>query len=78
MVIKNKALAEELQSNPRMTRREAAEYLNLSAGTLANWAVSGLHDLPYFRCGRKVLYMKADLDNWLENRRTTTSSMKSR
>ena len=71
MAVKNKALADELLSNPRMTRREAAEYLHLSVGTLANWAVTGLHDLPYFRCGRKAIYMKADLDAWLEKRRTT-------
>ncbi|MFH7566342.1 helix-turn-helix domain-containing protein [Oceanimonas smirnovii] len=59
------ALAEELAANPRFTRKEAAAYLGLAEKTLANWATTGKQKIKYHRCGRKTIYMKADLDAWL-------------
>lgn len=47
-----------------MTRTEAAKYLGISVGTLANWASMGVG--PRFRKrGRKVDYLKRDLDAFL-------------
>lgn len=66
---KSNSFNDEIQTNPRLTRREAAQYLNLSVGTLANWAVTGRYELPFFRCGKKALYLKSDLDHWLGQRR---------
>ena len=48
------------------TRREAAEYLKVSAQTLANWAVDESITLPYYKVGKKVQYRKSDLDEFLE------------
>ncbi|EOC1567664.1 helix-turn-helix domain-containing protein [Cronobacter dublinensis] len=55
------------QSNdPRFTRNEAAEYLGLSARTLANWHSSGRVKIPFYKVGRKkALYLKSDLDAYL-------------
>lgn len=51
----------------RLTREEAAEYLGLdSPRTLANWAWSGRHGIPYVRIGRKIFYRKSDLDAFID------------
>ncbi|PSN06761.1 helix-turn-helix domain-containing protein [Siccibacter turicensis] len=53
-------------SDSRFTRNEAAEYLGLSARTLANWHSSGRVKIPFYKVGRKkVLYLKSDLDAYL-------------
>ncbi|HDU1478183.1 TPA: helix-turn-helix domain-containing protein [Klebsiella pneumoniae] len=58
----------------RLTRAEAAAYLGVNAQTLANWAHTGKVGIPYHKVGRKVIYMKSDLDNYLAaNRRTQTA-----
>lgn len=58
----------------RLTRAEAAAYLGVNAQTLANWAHTGKVGIPHHKVGRKVIYMKSDLDNYLaENRRTQTA-----
>lgn len=58
-------LAAELDANPRFTRKEAAAYLGLAEKTLANWASTNRYELKYHRCGKKVIYLKADLDAWM-------------
>ena len=58
----------------RLTRAEAAAYLGVNAQTLANWAHTGKVGIPHHKVGRKVIYMKSDLDNYLAaNRRTRTA-----
>lgn len=69
----NHRLAAELDANPRFTRKEAAAYLGLAERTLANWASSGRYSLKYHRCGNKAIYMKADLDTWLDGQSGTQS-----
>ncbi|EPH2928127.1 helix-turn-helix domain-containing protein [Klebsiella pneumoniae] len=57
----------------RLTRAEAAAYLGVNAQTLANWAHTGKVEIPHHKVGRKVIYMKPDLDSYLAaNRRTQT------
>ncbi|MBJ8969868.1 helix-turn-helix domain-containing protein [Citrobacter portucalensis] len=58
----------------RLTRAEAAAYLGVNTQTLANWAHTGKVGIPHHKVGRKVIYMKSDLDNYLAaNRRTQTA-----
>jgi excisionase family DNA binding protein len=58
----------------RLTRAEAADYLGVNTQTLANWAHTGKVAIPHHKVGRKVIYMKSDLDNYLAaNRRTQTA-----
>lgn len=53
----------------KLTRAEAAAYLGINAQTLANWAHTGKVKIPYHKIGSKVIYMKSDLDNYLESTR---------
>ncbi|OYD25572.1 helix-turn-helix domain-containing protein [Oceanimonas baumannii] len=70
----NQRLAAELDANPRFTRKEAAAYLGLADKTLANWASTGRYGLKYHRCGKKAIYMKADLDAWLAEQSGTQAA----
>ncbi|EED4924761.1 helix-turn-helix domain-containing protein [Salmonella enterica subsp. arizonae] len=55
----------------RMTRKEAADYIGVSPATMAVWACTGLVKIPYYRAGaKKVIYMKSDLDAYIESTRT--------
>ncbi|ELE9730125.1 helix-turn-helix domain-containing protein [Enterobacter kobei] len=48
------------------TRAEAAEYLGVTARTMANWHSSGRVKIPFYKVGRKkVIYHKSDLDAYL-------------
>lgn len=63
----------------RMTRKEAAEYLGVSPATMAAWACTGLVKIPYYRAGaKKVIYMKSDLDAYIESTLTEYAPPKSR
>ena len=52
-----------------LTRKEAAAFLRLSQSTLATWATTGKHSLPYFRVGGRTRYRLGDLLKWLEQQR---------
>ncbi|HFW3114380.1 TPA: helix-turn-helix domain-containing protein [Salmonella enterica subsp. diarizonae serovar 61:r:-] len=55
----------------RMSRKEAAAYIGVSPATMATWACTGLVKIPYYRGGaKKVIYLKSDLDTYLESTRT--------
>ncbi len=56
---------EQLKS-PLLSRDEAADYLGLSASTLAVWASTQRYELAYVKVGRKVYYTQADLDEFIE------------
>ncbi len=48
--------------------REASEYTGLAAKTIYNAIARGDRSFPRpRRCGRKVIFLKEDLDAWLEN-----------
>jgi excisionase family DNA binding protein len=57
-----------------LTRKEAAEYLQLEPQTLAVWACKGRYGLPFFKIGRSCRYLKADLDAFLAARRVTSTN----
>lgn len=52
---------------PLMTRPQAADYLQVSVGTLAHWDCSKRYDLKPIKIGkRSVRYRRADLDAFME------------
>lgn len=55
----------------RMTRPQAAEYLGTSHQFLEQDAVTKRHGIPFIKIGRKVAYLKSDLDSWLMAHRVT-------
>jgi len=67
-------IVDELAKNPRFTREEAATYLDVQAKTLANWASTGRYGLKFYKVGRRVVYLKSDLDAWLAERGMTQTT----
>ena len=58
----------EMSKSKLLTRAEAAEFLGVTAGTLAVWLCEGRYSLPVVRVGRSVRYRLADLEAWLDSR----------
>jgi hypothetical protein len=60
----------QIQCKPRLlTPPQAAEFLSMSAGTLAIWRCTKRYDLPYIRVGYKIMYDVDDLVAFLESRK---------
>ncbi len=53
----------------KLNREEAAAYLGVSPGTLSVWACHKRYALPMVKIGRKVFYLKNDLDTFIEKNR---------
>jgi excisionase family DNA binding protein len=53
----------------RLPRTEAAVYLGVSPQFLEGDVVSNRHKIPYIKIGRKVYYLKSDLDAWIKSRK---------
>ena len=54
-----------------LTPAQAARLLGLKEQTLAVWRSAHRYGLAYHKIGRRVMYRRADLDNWLATRRVT-------
>lgn len=50
------------------TREQAAQYLGVTARTLAVWACTKRYNLPFVKVGRLAKYRKADLDAFIASR----------
>lgn len=66
------------QSTDLLNSSQAAELLGLSIKTLANWRVSGQHDLPYRRIGGAIRYQYADLQSFANNSKLQNTSQTKR
>ncbi|MDB2414891.1 helix-turn-helix domain-containing protein [Rickettsiales bacterium] len=53
-----------------LKRKEAAEFLGTTEGTLAVWASTKRYKLPYVKVGRNVRYRLPDLIKFLEENTT--------
>lgn len=72
-------MAQTLPETPKIDRRgyseaEAAHYLGVSRISLRQGRMEGRRENrmpppPFVRLGRKILYLKDDLDHWLEANR---------
>lgn len=51
-----------------LNTKEASDYLKIKTSTLAVWRTNKTYNIPYTKCGGKVLYKKSDLDDWLAQR----------
>jgi len=54
--------------NIKLSTHEAAAYLDMSPGTLENWRIIGKGP-SFYKPSGKVYYIKADLDNWIDQGR---------
>lgn len=50
-----------------LTRCAAAEALNIRPQTLAVWATTGRYSLPFVKIGRRVMYRKHDIEQFILN-----------
>jgi excisionase family DNA binding protein len=60
-----------MEAKVYLTMKEAAEYL----GTTVNYLyklTSQQHRIPYYAPGRKLLFKRAELDEWIEKSRVAT------
>lgn len=63
---------QQIKSDKKLTRSEAAKELCVSPQTLANWASNGRVKIPFHKIGkRKVFYYKSDIDAYIASTRTT-------
>jgi len=53
-----------------LTRKQAAEYLTITPGTLAVWTCTKRYSLKYIKIGRHIRYRKSDLDSFIKSRET--------
>ncbi|WP_234262559.1 helix-turn-helix domain-containing protein [Klebsiella aerogenes] len=59
-------MSENKSLGDKLTRPEAANYLGVTARTMANWHSTGRVKIPFYKVGRKkCLYLKSDLDAYL-------------
>ncbi len=54
------------KSSALMNRAEAAKYLRLSPGTLANWQSTQREKIPCIKLGGRRFYRQVDLIKWIE------------
>lgn len=54
-----------METEDLITDEAAAEFLHISKGTLAQWRYLGTGP-RYFKVGRKILYRRSTLVEWLE------------
>jgi len=63
-----------MEDQRKLRAPEAAEYLGLSASTLAKMRLRG-DGPPFLKAGRRiVLYDRSDLEAWLDTRRRHSTS----
>lgn len=55
-------------NNIYLNTKEASRYLHIKTSTLAVWRTNKTYNIPYTKCGGKILYKITDLDNWLASR----------
>ena len=54
--------------------KEAAEFLDVTPGTLSVWRSTGRHGLPFIKVGACVRYSRKSLEAWLESRTRTNGA----
>ena len=61
------------QNDDLLTPREAAQLLRLAPATLAIWRCRKRYDLSYVKVGRRVMYRRADLMEFVRGNTVTMS-----
>lgn len=63
----------QVEVSQRLTTEAAATYVGLSSASLEKYRVTG-NGPPFLKLGRRVVYDRRDLDDWLENHRRRSTS----
>jgi predicted DNA-binding transcriptional regulator AlpA len=67
-----------MDAHSLMTSPDAAHYLTLAPQTLRAWRVTGKGPRYHRIGGNRVVYRRADLDEWLAGRTFTSTSEEQR
>ena len=51
-----------------LDEKAAADFLQLSPGTLSVWRSTGRYGIPFLKIGHLVRYRRSVLETWLESR----------
>ena len=68
LILSGIVLAEKYMNDEILTLKEVAEYLKLAEKTAYRLAAEG--KLPGFKVGGSWRFKKADVENWIEQRKT--------
>jgi excisionase family DNA binding protein len=55
-------------TKPLLTTEETAAWLGVSPGTLIVWRCTGRYPLPFIKVGRRVMYRREDILEFLNHR----------
>lgn len=64
------------EQDKKLTVKESAAVLGVSPFTLRSWIRE--RRLPFFRCGRRIVFSKQDLEQFLSTRRVFPVEMRTR
>lgn len=67
------AIVSSQSTTKLLTRPEAADYLGVTAATLAVWASTGRYALPMVKMGRRSVYRLSDLEAFIASRVVTST-----
>ncbi len=51
-----------------LNEAQAAEFLQVTPGTLSVWRSTKRYPIPYLKIGSRVRYRRTDLEQWLRSR----------
>ena len=56
-------------TNQYLTPEQITKEFGISIKTLASWRCNNRYKLPYYKFGRKVVYKRSDISEFLDNRK---------
>ncbi len=59
----------EIETECKISLLDAAPYVGVSPYTMRSWVRD--RKIPFFRCGRRIVFARADLDRFLEECRVS-------
>lgn len=59
----------EVETDQFLTVQEAADYLSLSVATI--YTKKCHKEIPFFKKGKRLYFLKSQLDNWIQSGRPT-------
>jgi excisionase family DNA binding protein len=65
-----------IDNQPLLSTDAAAKLLGVSPGTLVVWRSTGRYPLPYVKIGRRVMYQRAAIDDFIHSRTMLHTSKK--
>lgn len=66
--IRSESAQQPTDRNKLLNEKQAADFLQVSPGTLSVWRSTGRYSIPFIKIGRNVRYRLTDLSVWLETR----------